>query len=76
MFLPVMLIADKAGELSIKARYMVTTVSICQIIFFSETIVVMLASKLPLRLSDLVICFFERTFIAIPITAAFMHLMF
>ena len=36
----------------------------------------MLASKLPLKLSDLVICFFERTFIAIPITAAFMHLMF
>ncbi|WP_418565269.1 YjiH family protein [Pyramidobacter piscolens] len=76
MFLPVMLIADKVSELSIKARYMVTTVSICQIIFFSETIVVMLASKLPLKLSDLVICFFERTFIAIPITAAFMHLMF
>ena len=76
MFLPVMLIADNVGNLSIQARYMVTTVSICQIIFFSETIVVMLASKLPLKLSDLVICFFERTIIAIPITAVFMHLMF
>lgn len=76
MFLPVMLIADKVGELSIQARYMVTTVSICQIIFFSETIVVMLAAKLPLKLSDLIICFFERTFIAIPFTAVFMHILF
>ena len=76
MFLPVMLIADKVDVLSIQARYMVTTVSICQIIFFSETIVVMLASKLPLKLSDLVICFFERTILAIPITAIFMHLLF
>lgn len=76
MFLPVMLIADKVDTLSIQARYMVTTVSICQIIFFSETIVVMLASKLPLKLSDLIICFFERTILAIPITAVFMHLMF
>ena len=76
MFLPVMLIADNVANISIQARYMVTTVSICQIIFFSETIVVMLASKLPLKLSDLIICFFERTIIAIPITAVFMHLMF
>lgn len=76
MFLPVMLIADKVDQISIGARYLVTTVSICQIIFFSETIVVMLASKLPLKLSDLVIAFFERTIIAIPITAVFMHLLF
>ena len=76
MFLPVMLIADKVDVISIQARYLVTTVSICQIIFFSETIVVMLASKLPLKLSDLIICFFERTIIAIPITAVFMHLLF
>ena len=76
MFLPVMLIADKVDVLSIQARYLVTTISICQIIFFSETIVVMLASKLPLKLSDLIICFFERTIIAIPITAVFMHLLF
>lgn len=76
MFLPVMLIADKVSQLAIGARYLVTVVSICQIIFFSETIVVMLASKLPLKLSDLVIAFFERTIIAIPITAVFMHLLF
>lgn len=76
MFLPVMLIADNVNNLAIEARYMVTTVSICQIIFFSETIVVMLAAKLPLKLSDLIICFFERTIIAIPIAAVFMHLLF
>ena len=76
MVLPGMPISDKGDVISIQARYLVTTISICQIIFFSETIVVMLASKLPLKLSDLIICFFERTIIAIPITAVFMHLLF
>lgn len=32
--------------------------------------------QLPIRLTELVICFIERTVIAIPIAAVFMHLMF
>ena len=76
MFLPVLLIADKVGRLSLEARYMVVTVSMVQIIFFSETIVVMLSTKIPVTLKELVICFFERTVLAIPISALFMHLLF
>ena len=76
MFLPVLLIADKVEVLDIGARFMVAVVSMVQIIFFSETIVVMMATKIPLKLSELVICFIERTIIAIPIAAVFMHLMF
>lgn len=76
MFLPVMLIADKVAVLSLRARYVVTAVSISQIIFFSETIVVMLASKLPLSLRDLVVCFVERTVIAIPLAALFARFLF
>lgn len=76
MFLPVLLIADKVQTLDIGARYMVVTVSMTQIIFFSETIVVMMATKMPIKLKELIICFFERTIIAIPITAIFMHLLF
>ncbi|MBU5440330.1 hypothetical protein KQI42_20245 [Tissierella sp. MSJ-40] len=76
MFLPVLLITDKVELLDIGARYVVTTISIVQIIFFSETIVVMMAAKLPVKLSELIICFFERTIIAIPITALFMHILF
>ena len=76
MFLPVLLIADKVEVLDIGARFMVAVVSMVQIIFFSETIVVMMATKLPIKLTELVICFIERTLIAIPIAAVFMHLMF
>lgn len=55
---------------------MVVTVSMVQIIFFSETIVVMMATKIPVTLKELVICFFERTILAIPFTAIVMHLLF
>ena len=76
MFLPVLLIADQIDTISIGARYVVTTVSIVQVIFFSETVVVMLATKIPISLPELIVCFFERTIIAIPIAALFMHILF
>lgn len=76
MFLPVLLISDKVATLALGARYMVVTVSMVQIIFFSETIVVMMSTKIPVSLKELIICFFERTLIAIPISALFMHLLF
>lgn len=76
MFLPVLLIADKIDVLEVGARYFVTALSMVQIIFFSETIVVMIATQLPIKLRELVICFCLRTLIAIPIIAIFMHLLF
>ncbi|CAH2213820.1 YjiH family protein [Tepidibacter aestuarii] len=76
MFLPVLLIADKVDVLDIGARYFITTLSMVQIIFFSETIVVMIATRLPVKLSELIICFLERTLIGIPIIALSMHILF
>lgn len=76
MFLPVLLIADKVEMLDIGARYMVTAVSIVQIIFFSETIVVMMASKLPVKLWELVVVFFERTILAIILASFMMRILF
>jgi len=76
MFLPVLLIADKVEVLDIGARYFVTALSMVQIIFFSETIVVMIATRLPIKLWELVTCFFLRTLIAIPIIALMMHMLF
>ena len=76
MFLPVLLIADKIDVLDIGARYVVTAVSIVQIIFFAETVVVMMASKLPLKLWELVIVFIERTFFAIIVASIFMRVLF
>ena len=76
MFLPVLLIKNNIALIEPGARYLVTAVSIVQIIFFAETIVVMMASKLPLKLWELVVVFFQRTILAIIFGAAFMHIMF
>lgn len=76
MFLPVLLIAENVGNLDIGARFVVTSVSIVQIIFFAETVVVMIASKLPLKMWELVVVFLERTLLAIIISSFFMHILF
>lgn len=76
MFLPVLLIADKVEMIDIGARYFITALSMVQIIFFSETVVVMIATKMPIKLWELVVCFIQRTIIAMPFVALFMHIMF
>lgn len=76
MFLPVLLIKNNIALIDAGARYLVTAVSIVQIIFFSETVVVMMSSKLPLKLWELVVAFFERTFLAIIFGSMFMHLFY
>ncbi|HZG70688.1 MAG TPA: YjiH family protein [Chondromyces sp.] len=76
MFLPVLLIADQIEVIDIAARYFITVVSMVQIIFLSETVVVMMATRMPIKFWELVVCFLLRTLIAIPIVAIFMHLLF
>lgn len=76
MFLPVLLIKNNIALIDAGARYLVVAVSIVQIIFFSETIVVMMSSKLPLKLWELVVAFFERTFLAIIFGSMMMHLFY
>jgi nucleoside recognition membrane protein YjiH len=76
MFLPVLMIADKVTIMSIESRFFVTVISMVQIIFFSETIVVMLATRLPVKLLELVVMFTIRTVVAMPIVALGMHLLF
>ena len=74
MFLPVLLIAGDIDIISEQARFFVSLVSMVQIIFFSETASVMLATKLPISLKELVICFFQRTLLAMPLAALATHL--
>ncbi len=76
MFLPVLLIADNVDNIAEEARFFICVVSMVQIIFFSETATVMLASKIPIKLHEIVICFIERTIIAIPFAALAMYLLF
>ena len=76
MFLPVLIIQGKISMLSLQARAFVCIVSMVQIIFFSETATVMLATKSPIKVSEIVICFVERTLLARPLAAICIHLFF
>ena len=76
MFLPVLVMGTKITLISEPARVFVTLVSIVQIIFFSETATVMLATKSPIKFWEIIVCFLERTVIAIPLAAIVIHLFF
>lgn len=74
--LPILVISEHVDSIAIGARYFVVVLSMVQIIFFSESVVVMLATKLPVKIGQIVLLFIIRTLIAIPIVALAMHLFF
>lgn len=76
MFLPVLVMNSSGVAIGESARVFICLVSIVQIIFFSETATVMLATKSPINFKEIVICFIERTLIAIPLSALIIHLLF
>lgn len=76
MFIPVLMIAGKVDQLPDIAKFMVVSVSMVQIIFFSDSATVMLSVKLPVSVADLFIIFIERTVIAILVCAIVGHILF
>lgn len=76
MFIPVLTIADKVAQLHVKTRFFVTVVSMVQIIFLAESVVVIMNTGLPVKFKELMIVFLERTIIAMPFAALFMHILF
>lgn len=79
MFIPTLILADKMAsgvEISLATKYFVIAVSLVQIIFLAESVVVIMSTGLPVKFKELMIIFLERTFIAIPLVAIFMHLLF
>ena len=76
MFIPVLTIADRVAELHVKTRFFVTVVSMVQIIFLAESVVVIMNTGLPVKFKELMIVFLERTVIAMPFAALFMHILF
>ncbi len=62
--------------LTLQTRAFVILVSMVQIIFFSETATVMLATKSPIKFWEIVVCFLERTILAIPMAAIAVHIFF
>jgi len=73
MFLPAILGADIESELT---RFVVATMSVTQLIYMSEVGGLLLGSKIPVNILDLVIIFILRTVIALPIVVGVAHLLF
>lgn len=59
-----------------ESAFFVVVVSSLQIIMFSNSAVSILESDIPLSIANLIIIFFVRTIIAIPIVAVVMHFIF
>lgn len=78
MFLPVLVMNSTTATVTIgvQARAFVCLVSMCQIIFFSETATVMMATKSPIKFWEIIVCFVERTIIAIPMASLIVHFLF
>ncbi len=73
MLLPSVMIANVSSDLT---RFVVAAVSVSQLIYLSEVGALLLASKIPVKLSELFIIFIERTLITLPIIALIAHLIF
>lgn len=76
MFIPVLTIAEQVDSLHIKTRFFVAAVSMLQIIFLAESVVVIMNTGLPVKFREMLVVFVQRTLIAMPLVAIFMHLMF
>lgn len=73
MFLPSIIGAGIESELT---RFVIAAMSVIQLIYMSEVGGLLLASKIPVNFKELVIIFFLRTFISLPIVVGMAHLMF
>lgn len=74
MSLPSTLISGTG--VSAAAGFYVVVLSTCQVIFFTESANAMLDSDIPVSFKDLIIIFFERTFLLIPLVALATHIVF
>lgn len=73
MFLPAILGAGIESEMT---RFVVATMSVTQLIYMSEVGGLLLGSKIPVNILDLIVIFLLRTIIALPIVAGVAHLLF
>ena len=63
-------------SISVEAAFFVIVVSALQIIMFSNSAVSIMESEIPLGIGKLILIFFIRTLIAIPIVSVVMHILF
>jgi nucleoside recognition membrane protein YjiH len=74
MFLPVIL-ADGMVDSEL-TLFVVATMSVTQLIYMSEVGGLLLGSRIPVNILDLIVIFLLRTIIALPIVAGIGHLLF
>ncbi|MEK4484534.1 YjiH family protein [Psychrobacillus sp. FSL H8-0484] len=73
MFLPSILGGSIESEMT---RFFIATMSVTQLIYMSEVGGLLLGSKIPVNIKDLIIIFLLRTLISFPIIALVAHLLF
>lgn len=73
MFLPSILGASIESEMT---RFFIATMSVTQLIYMSEVGGLLLGSKIPVNIKDLVVIFLLRTLISFPIIAVVAHILF
>lgn len=73
MFLPAVLAKGIESELT---RFVVACLSLTQLVYMSEVGALLLKSKIPLKLWELLVIFLLRTLITLPIIALMAHLFF
>ena len=73
MFLPATAVA---GSDSMVLKFVIGVVAVSAIIFFSSLVPCILATKIPVKLSHLVIIWFERVALTIVIATPIAHLLF
>ncbi len=73
MFIPAVLAANIDNEMT---RFVVATLSVTQLIYMSEVGALLLGSKIPVKIWELVLIFVLRTLVTLPVIAAIAHLIF
>lgn len=73
MFLPSVIGATIVNDMT---RFIIACVSVTQLIYMSEVGGLLLGSKIPVSLKDLIIIFLERTIITLPVISLVAHIIF
>lgn len=73
MFIPSVLAANITNEMT---RFIIACTSVTQLIYMSEVGGLLLGSKIPVKLTDLIIIFLERTIVTLPIIVLCANIIF
>ncbi|RVU40874.1 YjiH family protein [Rheinheimera riviphila] len=73
MFVPSILISTVPNEMT---RFVIAALSVTQLIYMSEVGALLLGSRIPVTLLDLLLIFLLRTIVTLPVIAGMAHLLF